>query len=106
MKQRRQYERFVIALPTDIAAYNSPVKRVLHCVTADVSAGGAFFATAEPIAKGSLLRIRALLSNKRVEQLTGVQGQLEIEGTVLRSSSEGFAVCFKNQYRIAPLRRQ
>jgi hypothetical protein len=85
---------------------NSPMQRVIHCVTANASAGGAFFPTAEPIAERTRARIRMLLNNERVEALTGLKAQAWIEGTVLRASPRGFAVSFEDKYRITPVRSQ
>ena len=106
MRERRQYERFALGLPTEIEPFDSSPNGRRYCVTANACAGGAFFPTAKPMAERTRVRVRMILSNASMEALTGLKGQLEIAGTVLRSSPRGFAVLFEGKYQITPLTSQ
>ena len=103
MEEKRKYERFVLCLPAKIEVVTSGNQEALDLVTSDVSAGGAFFHTAEPIPDGAEVNVRLVVGSERIKEITGAQGLLKVAGTVVRSSPIGMAICFDGKHQIMPL---
>ena len=100
MEERRKFERFTLALPANIETVASGRKRDrFDFLTSDVSGGGAFFNAEERIPAGTRVRLKVIVSSESLKDLTGAQGYLRVEGTVVRSDSKGMAVRFDEQYR-------
>ena len=104
MQERRKYERFDLRLPGKIEVATSGKQEVLDLVTSNVSAGGAFFHTAEPIPEGEGVKVRLVVGSERIREMTGGQGLIKVKGTVVRCSPIGMAICFNEKYQIVPLR--
>ena len=100
MEERRKFERFALALHASVETVVSGRKRdSFDFLTSDVSGGGAFFKSEEPIPAGTRVRHEIIVSSDSLKDLTGAQGYLRVEGTVVRSDSKGMAVRFDEQYR-------
>ena len=69
-------------------------------MTCDISASGAYFCTTQCFAKGKHLKLTLHVQSDRLKQLTGAQGLIKIEGTVVRSTLTGMAVCFDGDCQI------
>ena len=63
-------------------------------LTDNVSEGGTFIPTHEPIPKGTCVQVRLILVNETVKELAAAQGCILVGGTVVRSGSIGIAICF------------
>ena len=103
MQERRKYERFDLRLPGKIEVVTSDKQEVLDLLTSDVSAGGAFFRTAEPIPKGAGVKVRLVIASERIKELTGAQGLIKVDGTVVRRNATGMAISFDEDYQIVSL---
>lgn len=99
MEEQRKFERFTLRLPTTIETDGpEQEKETFDLLTKDVSAGGAFFTTNKPFPKDTQVKLRLILLNETVKELTGTQGCLELEGTVVRTGPNGMAICFDENY--------
>ena len=100
MEERRKFQRFSLKLPakiTPMAPGEEP--ETFNLLTRDLSAGGAFFNTEKPIPRGTRVRLELTVANEFLQGLTGAQGHIEVEGTVVSVSSSGMAICFDEEYR-------
>ena len=102
VKNRRKFER--LHLNTPAAAFIAGSSRAVHMQTRDLSAGGGFFYTSEPVSKDQKIRIEMVITNKTIAQLTGTPFQLKVSGTVVRNTPTGIAVHFRS-HKIKPLRK-
>ena len=103
MKERREYERFALSLPSKIEVVGSGKQQVLDLLTSDVSAGGAFFYVREPIPQGAQVKLRMILASEALKEMTGAQGLIRVAGTVVRCNARGMAVSFNANYQFVSL---
>ena len=109
MKERRKLERFTLKLLTKIEmVISGQEKRIFDLQTSNICAGGAFFPTTQPIAKGTQVKIDLFLSFDKLKTILdklklGGQAHIRVKGIVVRSESVGMAVCFDEDYQIIPL---
>ena len=104
MEERREYERFQLALPARLEIATSVKKEIFDAQTRDISAGGAFLNTTEAIPEGTRFRIELTISSEKIKELTGAQSCIEAEGVVVRSTPEGVAICFDGECQILSLK--
>ncbi len=104
MQERRKYERFDLRLPGKIEVVTSEKQEILDVLTGNISAGGGFFHSAKPVPENEQVKIELIVGSKRLEELTGAQGLIRAEGTVVRSSPKGMAIWFHENYQIMPMR--
>ena len=97
MKERRSYERFRLKLPTRMAITISNKQQIFNLYTKDISAAGAFIRTADQLPEGARCRLEVTVPSNRIKELTGAQGLIKVEGTIVRSTPEGVAVCFDGE---------
>jgi len=100
MKERRKYERFILGLSGKMEVVTLGKQEVIDVVTTDISAGGAFFHSAEPIPEDGQVKLELIVASERLKELTGAQGLIRVEGTVVRSSPKGLAICFQKNHQI------
>ena len=99
VRERRKFERFSLRLPTKIEVVSPEQKRdTFELLTSDVSAGGAFFPTNEPLPTNTQVQLRLILLNEMIRELTGAQGCMMLEGVVVRSGPTGMAIYFDENY--------
>jgi hypothetical protein len=101
--ERRAYERFQLALPTRVELILSGGGQVFEAQTRDISAKGAFLNTREALPEGTGVWLELTIENERIRELTGTQGVIRVEGTVVRSTPEGIAVHFDGETYILNL---
>ena len=104
MKERREYERFQLALPARLENAASGTKEVFEAQTRDISAAGAFLFTTERISEGTRCRLELKVPSNRIKELTGAQGLIKVEGTVVRSTPDGVAICFDGDCQMLGLK--
>ena len=104
MKERRSYERFRLKLPTRMAITISNKQQIFNLHTKDISAAGAFIRTAEQLPEGAMCRLELTIPSNRIKELTGAQSLIKVEGTIVRSTPEGVAICFDGDCQILRLR--
>lgn len=108
MNERRAFERFDLSLPANIKPV-SPVEKerpeLLHLLTRDICAGGAFFHTSLPLPERTKVQISLTFGLEKLRKLTGTHAFIKATGTVVRSEPTGMAVAFDEDYRIIPLNK-
>ena len=104
MNERRQYERFQLALPVRLKTATSLPKEIFNAQTRDISAAGAFLSTNEQFPEGTRCHLELRIPSKRIRELTGTQSYIEVEGVVVRSTPNGVAICFDGDCQILSLK--
>ena len=104
MQERRKYERFGLRLPGKIEVIASRKQEILDVLTNDISACGGFFHSAKPVPEEAQVKIELIVDSERLEELTGSQGLIRVEGTVVRSGLKGMAICFHENHQLMPLK--
>ncbi|MDH5299285.1 MAG: PilZ domain-containing protein [Desulfobulbaceae bacterium] len=99
---KRKYERFELGLPATIAQSGvAEEEEVIHLLTRDICAGGAFFTTTHALPAGTQVKVELRLpleKLKKIVELDQEQVRLTINGTVGRADQSGFAVFFDENY--------
>ena len=104
--ERRGVERFDLEIPAKIRVVRiEDTASELELHTENISSGGAFFRTPDPLPQGTEVQIDLVLNLDRLKALKTAVGHVHIElkGTVNRIESEGMSVCFEPEYQIRPL---
>ena len=104
MEERRQYERFQLALPARLEMATSVKKEIFDAQTRDISAAGAFFLTTERLSEGTRCRLELTVPSNRIKEITGAQSLIKAEGTVVRSTPDGVAIRFDGECQILSLK--
>ncbi len=103
MEERREFERFDLELPAKIETEDSGRKiETFSLKSGNVSSGGAFFPTYEPISVGKQVHLNLILTIEKLKRLFDSQCQIKVTGTVVRSEERGMAVRFNRNYEIMP----
>ena len=103
MKERRQFERFSLSLPTRIKTIGIGKNHVFQFETKDISAAGAFILTAKKFPQGSRFKLNLTVSSNTIKELTGARSLIECKGSVVRSTDTGMAVRFNGNCQILGL---
>ncbi len=98
-EESRKVERFSLRLPACISAFE-PGHPTLNLMTENISDGGAFFPTREPLPQG--LRVLVDLTLKR-ESGVGNASKVHLKGRVLRSQPDGMALLFEKRVQMLRL---
>ena len=102
--ERRQVERFSLQVPALISMMDESVpQKPFEVVTQNISSGGAFFITNEPMSTGTHLEMDLILSSKKGDMFKEKKTYIHVSGAVLRTGENGLAVCFHKKYFISPL---
>jgi len=102
--EKRKLERFKLQLLSHISV-RGPDKDVktLRLMTQDVSSGGAFFKTPNPLPVGTEVDLDLILKIDRLKEITGNLALVNLSGTIIRTHEEGMAICFDDNFQICPL---
>ena len=105
MEERRMYERFQLSLPARLEMNSTGKKEIFELQTRNISAAGALLLGAtERYPAGTRCHLELIVTSERIKELTGAQGLIKIEGTVVRSTPDGVAVCFDGGCQILGLK--
>ena len=105
MKEQRKYERFQLELPARLETNSTDKKEILELQTKDISAAGALLVgTTEEFRAGTRCRLELIVTSERIKELTGVHGLIKLEGTIVRSTPDGVAICFDGDCQILGLK--
>jgi len=103
MKEKRRLERFDLELPATIELLTSDQeKSLLNLLTINICSGGAYFHTTQTLPEGTQVKIDLILPLDKLRRLKDdcKQAYIKVTGTVLRSESEGMAICFDEDYQL------
>jgi hypothetical protein len=102
-KERRIMERFTFKLPVAVQCESNPGEYRTHeLTTSNVCAGGAYIEASAPYPVGTRLNLIMHLSVSGADQAPQKKSQIELDGAVTRSDSNGMAVTFDSRYKILP----
>ena len=105
MEERRTYERFQLSLPARLELNSAERTEIFELQTKDISAAGALLVgTPEQFLAGTRCQLELIVTSERIKELTGVQGLIKVEGTIVRSTTDGVAVCFDGDCQILGLK--
>ncbi len=105
MKERRRFERFSLTLPTRMETVSSGQKKVFEFETRDISACGVFIHNAfDSLVEGTRIKLNLIAGSERIRDITGSQSLIEAEGSVVRSTPTGVAICFDKECQIMSLK--
>ena len=104
MKDRRQYERFILKLPIRLRKLNSERKQVFELETRDISSSGAFIYTKERFSKGTRFKLNLTVLSARIKEITGANSLIENEGKIVRSTTTGVGIHFAGKCQILRLK--
>ena len=105
-REKRKLERFDLKLPAKIETVTTEGEEILDLMTSDISSGGAFFHTEQPLPEGTDVKIDLVLPIDKLKKLQDEYHQvyIKITGTVLRAEPRGMAIYFNRDYSILPLK--
>ncbi|MBW1709624.1 MAG: PilZ domain-containing protein [Deltaproteobacteria bacterium] len=104
--ERRAIERFSLELPGQISISDKGNEESINLLTKDICAGGAFFHTEQPLPIGTSVRIDLVLSLEKLKKLEGRKALIKVSGQVIRSDTQGMAICFNKDYQLTPLHEE
>ena len=105
MKDRRKYERFQLELPARLEMNSSQRTEIFELRTRDISAAGALLlGTSVQFLAGTRCHLELIVASERIKELTGVQGLIKVQGTIVRSTPDGVAICFDGDCQILGLK--
>jgi len=97
-------DRFTLELPAVISITDERGKpRTFNVVSRNICAGGAFLQPDELLSEGTYVKINLILSLNNFRGMEGKGSRINVSGTVVRTESQGMAVCFDNLYQISPI---
>jgi hypothetical protein len=106
MKERRKYERLQLELPARLEMNSSEKTEFFELQTRNISAAGVLLmGTTEQFPAGIRCQLELIVTSERIKELTGAQGLIKVEGTIVRSTPEGVAICFDGDCQILGLKR-
>jgi len=78
---RRRFERYDLRVPATVEF--GEMSNRIQLSTRDISAGGAFFHSAQPLEQGIKVKIELVLTNNTLQKLTGTQSKIKVYGIVV-----------------------
>ena len=105
MKERRTCERFQLQLPARLEMSSSGKKEIFEFQTKDVSAAGALLSgNIAQFPEGTRCQLELIVTSEKIKEITGIQGLIKVEGTVIRSPPDGVAISFDGGCQILGLK--
>ena len=114
---KRLQERFSMSLPVKVSTNSDSGPELQYeSVTANISSGGAFIETSEPlpiackvhlefpVSFADLKKLRFVLSLDLLRQFEGEPVWVHVTGVVIRHEDNGMAIIFDDDYQLSPLR--
>ena len=101
----RKVQRFIINFPAVIESHTGPsVDMNRKLISRDVSSGGAFFLTPDPLDVGTRLVVSMVLKSQHIKISKRRKARVTVGGRVLRKESKGMAVQFEKSYKITSVK--
>jgi hypothetical protein len=104
--EKRKLERFELHAPVRLLLETAGNREEEYeLTTRDLSSGGAFLYSPQPIPEGAKARMEILISLDTIQKLMGENGwaRVRVKGQVIRSDSNGVAIRFESSYKITAL---
>jgi hypothetical protein len=104
MKEKRQYERFILPLPVRLEAIELGRKKVLDLNTRDLSASGAFIITLTSFPEETRFVLDFTIPINSIKRLKDVKSLKGYTGRMVRSTPHGIAIHFDRECQIESLK--
>ncbi len=105
MKERRQYERFMFALPVRIETMMTGRKKVLDLATRDISVSGTFISTLTSFPERTGFFLDFTIPGKTIKSLKeDAKSWRGYTGSMVRSTPYGIAIKFDRECQIEGLK--
>jgi len=114
--EQRLHERFTMHLPVRVALISgTDIETFGELITANISSGGAFISTDQPLPVASriameflisfvdLKKLRFILSLDSLRRCAGKPAWVKATGVVIRHDDGGMAVIFDDDYQLSPM---
>ncbi len=114
--EQRLHERFTMHLPVRVALISgADIESFGELITANISSGGAFISTDQPLPVASriameflisfvdLKKLRFILSLDSLRRCAGKPAWVKATGVVIRHDDGGMAVIFDDDYQLSPM---
>jgi len=76
--------------------------KAFEVMTRNICAGGAFLLTDIPLMVGTDIKMDLILPLDNIPKMEGKRSRIDVSGAVVRTESQGVAVCFDKKYTIEP----
>ena len=101
---KRKNERFNIKTKTIVHVRDEDLTELKsEFLATNISKGGLFLKTHHPLSTGSELEINLVIPTSRLKKLIENKALIKVSGTVVRTDSDGLAICFDKEYDIVSL---
>ena len=102
--ERRKMERFALEHSGWITTTEKSGKhRKFKVMTQNICAGGAFLLTEQLLRVGTAVKINLILPLHNLQKTEDRDTRINVSGSVVRTESQGIAVCFSKDYQITPI---
>ena len=96
----RTMERFRLQITANLLIKEEDKRHNLTLQTSDISAGGAFFSTEQPLPLGTKVKVDMILPLDELKKIEGKRAKIEVSGAVIRIDDQGMAISFEKNYHI------
>jgi hypothetical protein len=104
--EKRKMERFALNLQVLLSIKDeSGNTRAFEFMIRDICAGGAFFKTDTPLSVETDVKMDLIIPLDKFKTGKANRSRIDISGSVIRTESQGMAVCFDKKYSISPWNR-
>ena len=103
MKERRQFERFILPLPVRLETITLDRKKILDLETRDISASGTYIPTLTSFPKRTRFILDLTIPSNSIKEFKYVKSLKGCTGTMVRSTSKGMAIHFDRECYIISL---
>ena len=104
MRERRQYERYILSLHVKLESISTTRKMILDLYTRDISASGTFVTTLTSFPEGTRFILDFTIPRNTIEKLNGVGSMSGHTGYIVRSTPQGLAIQFDKECQIESLK--
>jgi hypothetical protein len=104
MKERRQYERFILPFPVRLETIELGRKKVLDLNTRDLSASGTFIVTLTSFPEETRFFLYFTIPSNSIKKLKDFKSLKGFTGSMVRSTPYGIAIHFDRKCQIESLK--
>ena len=91
-------------LPVTITSINKDrTDQVFESTTQDISSGGAFIKTTQPLTMDTEVEMELILPLDKLKKMKGNKVRIKVSGLVVRSGENGMSICFDEDYEMSPV---
>jgi hypothetical protein len=104
MKEKRQYERFILPLPVRLETIELGRKKVLDLNSKDISASGTFIITLTSFPEETRFILNFTIPSKSIKKRNNAKSLKGLTGSIVRSNPHGIAIRFDRECQIESLK--